>query len=85
VKRRLRASGWSSDLPRVVYERAAETDALDERPARTWVPRRMWFTVPEGPWPCEVCGEYLVSGSVARRSIRRGEPFYRHGACGDVR
>lgn len=62
-------------------ERSAEADDLDERLARTWVPRRTWHTVPPGPWPCEACGEYLHPASKATRRIVAGEPFYRHATC----
>lgn len=81
MSRRVRASGWASDQPRVVWERAAEADDLDERPARTWVYRRTWFTVPPGPWPCETCSEYLEPGSRAFRRIISGEAVYRHPTC----
>ncbi len=67
--------------PRVVYERPVEADALDQQHARTSVWRRKWFKVPEGPWPCEVCSEYLVTGTWAHRRIVRGEAFYRHPRC----
>ena len=40
--------------------------------------RRKWFKVPEGPWPCEVCSEYLVTGTWAHRRVVQGEAFYRH-------
>ncbi len=80
-RKRLRASGWSSAAPRVVGERAVESDYLDARPARTWVPRRVNWRVPDGPWPCEVCGQFLEPGTRAHRSVRRGEAFYRHRAC----
>jgi len=46
------------------------------------VPRRIWHQVPlGGPWPCQVCGEFLKPGTSAKREIVRGEPFYRHPAC----
>lgn len=80
-RRNLRASGWSSAVPRVVGERAVETDFFDNRSAKTWVWRRTVFTVPDGPWPCQTCSEYLVPGSKARRSIVRGEAVYRHFSC----
>ena len=81
MSRRKRASGWASAAPRVVGERPIEADHYDQRPARTWVPRRTWFRVPEGPWPCEVCSEFLTPGARAHRRIAGGEAFYRHPAC----
>ncbi len=77
----VRATGWSSAAPRVVGERSVEADALDQQHARTWVPRRKWFRVPKGPWPCEVCGDYLVPGSWARSRVVRDERVYRHRDC----
>lgn len=81
MSRRLRASGWASALPRVVGERSAEADILDEQPARTSVPQRKWHTVPSGPWPCETCSRYLQPGSKALRRIVSGEVVYRHATC----
>lgn len=68
-------------MPKVMWERPWEADELDERPAKTSVYRRTWFKVPAGPWPCEVCGDYLRPGTRALRSIVSGEAFYRHPAC----
>jgi hypothetical protein len=82
VRQRRRVTGWSSAAPRVVGERSIEADYYDQRPARTWVPRRKWFRVPEGPWPCEICGEFLTPGVRAHRRITGGEAFYRHPTCG---
>ncbi len=78
---RLRASGWASQVPRVVGQRTPGEARLDRRPARTSVPQRVWYPVPEGPWPCQVCGEFLKPGTSAKREIVRDEPFYRHPAC----
>ncbi len=78
---RRRASGWSSAMPRVVGERPVEADYYDQRPARTSVPRRRWFRVPEGPWPCGVCSEFLTPGVRAHRRIVNGGAFYRHSSC----
>ncbi len=79
---RLRASGWASQVPRVVGQRTPDEARFDERPARTSVPRRVWYPVPpDGPWPCQVCGEFLEPGTWAKREIVRDEPFYRHPAC----
>jgi hypothetical protein len=80
-RRGVRASGWNSAAPRVVGERAIESDAYDSRYAKTWVWRRRVFTVPEGPWPCRTCSEYLTPGTKARREIVGGEAFYRHFDC----
>ncbi len=79
---RLRASGWASQVPRVVGQRTSGEARFDERPARTSVQRRVWYPVPPNvPWPCQVCGEFLQPGTRAKREIVRDEPFYRHPAC----
>lgn len=82
--RRARAAGWSSSTPLVVGERPIEAHYYDQRPARTWVPRRRWFRVPEGPWPCGVCSQYLQTGAQVHRGIVGGEPVYRHPDCDQV-
>jgi len=79
---RLRASGWASQVPRVVGQRTPDEARFDGRLARASVRRRVWYRVPpDGPWPCRVCGEFLEPGTRAKREIVRDEPFYRHPAC----
>lgn len=80
-RRRLRASGWASSTPRVVGQRTPADGRYDARPARTSIPQRTWWTVPEGVWPCSECGQYLEPGLKVHRSIVRGEAFYRHPSC----
>lgn len=81
-RRSAKASGWRDVTPRVVGERSVLDDYYNSRPARTSVPRRRNFRVPDGgPWPCEGCGEFLTAGEWAHRRIRNDEPFYRHRTC----
>ena len=81
-RRRARASGWANGMARVVGERSILDHYYDQRPARTSVPRRINFRVPDGgPWSCEGCSEYLRPGDWAHRRIRNGDAFYRHRSC----
>lgn len=80
-RRRLRASGWASNVPRVVGQRSPVERAYDARPAKTFTPQRKWWKVPEGIWPCSVCGDYLEPGAMVHRSVIRGEALCRHPAC----
>jgi hypothetical protein len=64
-----------------VGERSVEADSYDRRYARTSVPHRKWWRVPDGPLPCSVCGADLTCGTKARRSVVDGEVFYRHPGC----
>jgi hypothetical protein len=81
ARRRLRASGWASSAPRVMGQRSPSDAMYDNRMAKTSIPQRVWWRVPEGVWPCSVCGEFLDPGIKVHRSVVRGEAFYRHPSC----
>ena len=79
-RRRLRASGWASNTPRVVGERSPGEAGYDFRPAKTSICKRVGWIVWHGVLPGSVCGAH-APGTRCHRQVLRAEQCYRQAPC----